>query len=85
MRQLFAIMSSPDRVADLASVRVPALVVHGSADPLVQPSGGLATAEAIPGAELLIIDGMGHDLPREAWDRVVDGVVAVADRADGDG
>lgn len=82
VRQLFAIMNSPDRDAGLAGVAVPALVVHGAADPLVQPSGGRATAEAIPGAELLMIAGMGHDLPREVWDRVIDRVVALADRAD---
>jgi pimeloyl-ACP methyl ester carboxylesterase len=81
-RQLFAIVASPDRRPGLAHVKVPALVIHGAADPLVQPSGGRATAEAIPGAELMIIEGMGHDLPRGVWDRVVDGVVAVADRAD---
>lgn len=81
-RQLFAIVASPDRRPGLAQVKVPALVIHGAADPLVQPSGGRATAEAIPGSELMIIDGMAHDLPRGVWDRVVDGVVAVADRAD---
>jgi pimeloyl-ACP methyl ester carboxylesterase len=82
-RQLFAIVASADRRPGLAQVKVPALVIHGAADPLVQPSGGHATAEAIPGAELMMIDGMGHDLPRGIWDRVVDGIVAVADRADG--
>lgn len=82
-RQLFAIMCSPDRTAGLASVRMPALVIHGAADPLVQPPGGRATAEAIPGAELMMIDGMGHDLPRAVWPSIVDRVTAAADRADG--
>ena len=55
---------------------VPTLVVHGDADPLVGHSGGAATAEAVPGAELLTIEGMGHDLPLETWDRIVDAIVA---------
>ncbi|MGA8680426.1 MAG: alpha/beta fold hydrolase [Acidimicrobiales bacterium] len=84
-RQLFAILRSPDRAPGLANVRVPALVIHGAADQLVQPSGGRATAEAIPGAELMIIEGMGHDLPRAVWGRIVDRVVALTDQADGIG
>ena len=63
-RQLLAIIASGDRTARLPELRVPALVIHGSADPLVRPDGGRATAAAIPGAELLEFDGMGHDLPR---------------------
>jgi len=82
-RQLFAIMCSPDRTPGLASVKAPALVIHGAADPLVQPAGGRATAGAIPGAELMMIDGMGHDLPRAVWPSIVDRVTALADRADG--
>ncbi len=81
-RQLYAIWCSPDRVEDLAQLDVPALVVHGADDPLIQVEGGRATAAAIPGAELLVIDGMGHDLPREVWDRVADAVLALAERAD---
>ena len=64
-RQLAAILSSPDRAPGLAGVRVPTLVVHGAADPLVTLSGGRATAAAVPGAELWVIEGMGHDLPEE--------------------
>jgi pimeloyl-ACP methyl ester carboxylesterase len=64
-RQLAAILASPDRAAALANVSVPTLVVHGSADPLVTLPGGEATAAAIPGAELWVVDGMGHDLPVE--------------------
>ena len=80
-RQLAAILASGDRTDELKSIRCPTLVIHGTADKLVRPSGGKATAKAIPGAELLLIDGMGHDLPRAAWDRIVDGIVRMARRA----
>jgi pimeloyl-ACP methyl ester carboxylesterase len=83
-RQIAAIIASGDRTKALAGVRVPTLVIHGKADRLVRPSGGRATARAIPGARLELIDGMGHDLPRELWPRVVDALVANAQRA-GDG
>ena len=62
-RQLSAIISSPDRTQALASVTAPTLVIHGEADPLVDPSGGKATAAAVPGASLWLVPGMGHDLP----------------------
>ncbi|MGH9034579.1 MAG: alpha/beta fold hydrolase [Acidimicrobiia bacterium] len=75
-RQLCAVIASGDWRPALAKLEVPTLVVHGGADPLVRPSWGRATAEAIPGAELLIIDGMGHDLPRGVWDRLVEAIVA---------
>jgi pimeloyl-ACP methyl ester carboxylesterase len=76
LRQYAAIIASPDRTAALREVTAPTLVVHGAADPLIQPSGGEATAAAVPGAELLLIDGMGHDLPRELWPRIVDAIAA---------
>jgi pimeloyl-ACP methyl ester carboxylesterase len=57
-------------------VDVPTVVIHGSADPLVSPSGGDATAKAIPGAELIVIEGMGHELPPGAWPTVLEAVVA---------
>lgn len=82
-RQFMAIVASGDRKPGLAGVRVPTLVIHGSADPLVQPGGGEATARAVPGAELLVFEGMGHDLPRQLWDRFVDAITALARRADG--
>ena len=63
VRQLVAILASPDRADRLAGVGVPTLVVHGSADPLVTLPGGRATAEAVPGAELWVVEGMAHDLP----------------------
>jgi pimeloyl-ACP methyl ester carboxylesterase len=66
-RQLAAIAASGDRTAALRSVSVPTLVLHGADDPLVDVSGGRATARAIPGAELVVFDGMGHNLPRELW------------------
>ncbi len=77
-RQLAAIMASGSRTAKLRELQVPTLVIHGEADPLVPISGGRATARAIPGARLIAIPGMGHDLPREVWPRVVDGVAETA-------
>jgi pimeloyl-ACP methyl ester carboxylesterase len=75
-RQLGAILGSPDRTELLHGVHVPFLVIHGEADPLVTPSGGDATAAAAPGAKLLRIPGMGHDLPEALWDTVIDAIVA---------
>jgi len=80
-RQLLAIMASPDRTADLARIRVPTLVLHGAADPLISPDGGEATAQAIPGARLRIIDGWGHDLAPEFWPVLIDEIVANAGSA----
>jgi pimeloyl-ACP methyl ester carboxylesterase len=80
-RQLLAILASPDRTDALGALEMPTLVIHGEADPLVNPSGGRATAAAIRGADLLVIPGMGHDLPLEVWPRVVDAIVANAARA----
>ena len=73
-RQLGAIIASGDRTAELRAIDVPTLVIHGDADRLVAPSGGRATAKAISGARLLTIEGMGHDLPRGAWPRIIDAV-----------
>ena len=80
-RQLVAILASGDRTERLRELDVPTLVIHGDSDPLVDVSGGRATAAAIPGSELRIIEGMGHDLPQGAWDEIVDAVVALAERA----
>ena len=63
-RQLAAVLASPDRTEGLHGVRMPFLVIHGEADPLVTLSGGQATAAAVPGSKLITIPGMGHDLPR---------------------
>jgi pimeloyl-ACP methyl ester carboxylesterase len=81
-RQLQAILADRDRAPQLRRVQVPALVIHGTADKLVAKSGGRRTAKAIPGARLLEIDGMGHDLPRGAWPQIIDGIVETARRAD---
>ncbi len=75
-RQLVAILSSPDRTPHLRRLRVPALVVHGESDPLIDPSGGRATAAAVPGATLWTIPGMGHDLPVELFSELADRVAA---------
>jgi pimeloyl-ACP methyl ester carboxylesterase len=80
-RQTAAIMASPDRTEALRSVRVPTLVVHGLLDQLVKPSGGMATARAIPGSRLLMFPDMGHDLPRPRWDELVGAIRRNADRA----
>ncbi len=70
-RQLAAIVTAPDRSDLLARLRLPTTVIHGDADPLVNVSGGRATATAVPDAKLVIIPGMGHDLPREFWPQVI--------------
>jgi len=80
-RQLAAIIASGDRTPLLRRIAAPTLVIHGSADRLIPPSGGRATARAIPGARLLVIDGMGHDLPRGAWPRMLDAIEENAARA----
>jgi pimeloyl-ACP methyl ester carboxylesterase len=75
-RQLAAIVASPDRTEGLRGVRLPFLVIHGEADPLVTLSGGQATSAAVPGSKLITIPGMGHDLPEELWGPVTDAIVA---------
>ena len=81
-RQLAAILASGDRSERLAGIRAPTLVIHGTRDPLVNPSGGRATATAIPDARLLTIDGMGHDLPRGAWPQMIEAIAENAARAE---
>jgi pimeloyl-ACP methyl ester carboxylesterase len=80
-RQLAAILTTHDRTPDLAQLDVPTLVIHGSQDTLVDVSGGRATAAAIPGAELLVVEGMGHDLPRAMWPEILDRITALTARA----
>jgi pimeloyl-ACP methyl ester carboxylesterase len=80
-RQLHAIAASGDRTKALHGVQLPALVIHGNRDPLVKPSGGRATAKAIPGARLMLIDGMGHDLPRDLWPTFAEAIDTNAHRA----
>ena len=67
-------LAAGNREPQLASVSAPTLVIHGDADPLIRVEGGHDTADAIPGARLLVIEGMGHDLPRPAWPRILDAV-----------
>lgn len=74
-RQLAAILASGDRTRQLHRISAPTLVIHGDRDRMIALSGGRATARAIPGAELHVIPGMGHDLPRENWDEVVGSIV----------
>jgi pimeloyl-ACP methyl ester carboxylesterase len=80
-RQRAAIMADGDRTPGLAQLSIPVVVLHGADDPLVQPVGGEATAAAIPGAELRIVPGMGHDLPPGLYDTFVDAICAAAKRA----
>jgi pimeloyl-ACP methyl ester carboxylesterase len=80
-RQLAAILASGSRTAGLRRLDVPAVVIHGRSDPLVPVRGGIATAKAIPGAELVTIPGMGHDMPRELWPTFVEAIAGNADRA----
>ncbi|SEJ28990.1 Pimeloyl-ACP methyl ester carboxylesterase [Propionispira arboris] len=70
-RQNMAILSSGDRTSSLSSIKVPTLVIHGSGDPLIPVEAGKDTARVIPGANLLIIYGMGHDIPTGAWPEIV--------------
>jgi pimeloyl-ACP methyl ester carboxylesterase len=81
-RQLMAIIAGGDRAAELRRISAPTVVIHGTRDRLVRPAGGRQTAAAIPGARLVMIEGMGHDLPRGAWDRIVDAIAGNAERAD---
>ena len=83
-RQLVAILTQGNRVPALSSVKVPSLVIHGTGDPLVSVEGGKDTARAIPGAELMLIEGMGHDLPHGgAWPRIVEAIAKHTQRAKG--
>jgi len=81
LRQMAAIQSAPARSDALARLSVPAVVIHGAQDPLVPIENGRRTAAAIPGADLVEIDGMGHDIPPGVWERVVDAIASVASRA----
>ena len=80
-RHMMAVLAQPDRTKRLAEIDVPVTVVHGLDDLLVHRSGGRATAKAIPGAEILEIAGMGHDLPVELYDTFIDAIAKTAARA----
>ena len=81
MRQMLAILAQPDRTPALRRLSVPTLVVHGLSDRMVHVSGGRATAAAVPGAELLLVDGMGHDLPKPLFTGFAEAIRRTADRA----
>ncbi len=76
--QMLAAAASGDRTAKLATLTMPTLVIHGALDPLIPPAAGKATADAIPGAKLLIIGDMGHNLPRPRWPEIADAIAEVA-------
>ncbi|MDB5472345.1 MAG: Alpha/beta hydrolase [Caulobacter sp.] len=81
MRQYAAVLASPDRRPKLKGVKAPTVVIHGEVDALVNVAGGRDTAENIPGAELLIVAGMGHDVPPVFWSQIIDAIAQVAARA----
>jgi len=80
LRQMLAVLTQPDRGRALHALSMPAAVIHGMEDRMVHPSGGRATAQAIPGANLLLIPGMGHDLPVELFDTFAEVIRRTADR-----
>jgi pimeloyl-ACP methyl ester carboxylesterase len=81
MRQLMAVAAAPDREAALRELTVPTLVVHGTLDPLVAPDGGTRTAEVVPDAELMMLDGMAHDLPVQVWQQLISAITGLAARS----
>jgi pimeloyl-ACP methyl ester carboxylesterase len=80
-RQLAAIIASGNRTAQVRGITAPTVVIHGTGDRLVRPSGGRATAKAIAGAKLVKVSGMGHDMPRAVWDQIVAEIAENAARA----
>ena len=81
LRQMMAILTAPDRTAGLRSLQIPAAVIHGTADKMVHVSGGRATANAIHDSELVLVDGMGHDMPPALFEEFADVIRRTADRA----
>jgi pimeloyl-ACP methyl ester carboxylesterase len=77
-RQLMAVGFAPDRTPQLRRLDIPTLVIHGESDPLIDPSGGRATAAAVPGAVLWMIPGMGHDLPSAFYAEIADRVATIS-------
>jgi pimeloyl-ACP methyl ester carboxylesterase len=74
VRHSAAVLTHGYRRSSIASIKVPTLVIHGDADPLISVEGGKEIAQLIPGAKLLIIGGMGHDMPKEAWQKIIDAI-----------
>ncbi len=83
MRQMLAVVTQRDRTAALRELQVPVTVLHGTSDRMVHVSGGRATADAVPDAELVLVDGMGHDLPEPLWPELVSAIRRSAERAEG--
>jgi pimeloyl-ACP methyl ester carboxylesterase len=81
LQQFAAVLASPDRTRPLAELDIPTLVIHGLVDPLVQPSGGIDTALAVPGSRLLMFPDMGHDLPRSRLDEIAEAIETLVRRA----
>ncbi|MFE7800886.1 alpha/beta fold hydrolase [Nocardia sp. NPDC057440] len=80
LRQQAAMLAAPDRRKALAALRLPTLVMHGTADPMIRPAGARATAEAVPGAKLVMMPGVGHGaFPREVWPIMIDNICAIAE------
>ncbi|MNY07844.1 Non-heme bromoperoxidase BPO-A1 [compost metagenome] len=77
-----ASVASGDRTQLLKALDVPTLIIHGTADTVCDVSGGRATAEAIPGAELVLIEGMGHNIPPGLWDRLADHIARIVERGE---
>jgi pimeloyl-ACP methyl ester carboxylesterase len=73
-RQSAAALAHGYRKPSIASIKTPTLVIHGDKDPFMSVEGGKETAQLIPGAKLLIIEGMGHDMPKEAWSKIIDAI-----------
>jgi pimeloyl-ACP methyl ester carboxylesterase len=82
LRQAVAVVASGDRTARLRELSLPALVLHGDSDNMCDVSGGRATAAAIPGAELVIFEGMGHSIPRELWPDIAGRITGLVQRAE---
>jgi len=81
MRQWMAVTASGDRTEAVCGIRIPTLVVHGDSDPLINVAAGRRTAELIVDAELMVVPGMGHDLPRPVWPALADALSTLVDRA----
>ena len=81
LRQFDAMVASGSRDEALRTLSIPTLVIHGTLDPLIAPDGGTRMADLVPGAELLMIEGMGHDLPVEAWQQIISAITAMAARS----
>ena len=78
-----AVIASGDRTTGLRSLDVPTLVLHGVEDKMCHVSGGHATAAAIPGAKIVVFEGMGHDLPRALWPAMIGHIVEVVRSGEG--